>query len=387
MSVLSPWCTAAEATSLLGISRSTLYAYVSRGLIQSREQPSSRAHLYRRDDLQHLLQRREARRQPDAGSLHNLDWGLPVLSSRITQVREGMLFYRDTPLADWLELPLHALIAALWQLNTLPPAPEGTLPDLPWAVSELGFAERLQIWLAWVVTQDLRAADLSPEGVLASCLRLQHAIYTQALDSWCSEPAAVTIPGLSTPRERRLAHVLLVISADHELNPSAFTARCVASARGTPHAALMAALACLSGQRHGGQTLLLTQLLGVCEAAGSARQGLRVWLQSGQAVPGLGHRLYPAGDPRWCLLRERLLCEWQDDARLQQILALESACAEAGLPLPTLDFALCAGALLLPQLSLRALDWFALGRVLGWLAHIQEQFAQPGLIRPRARPV
>src|SRR4029077_2332505 len=46
----------------------------------------------------------------------------------------------------------------------------------------------------------------------------------------------------------------LILAADHELNVSAFTARCVASANGSPWDVVSAGLAALKGSRHGGHT-------------------------------------------------------------------------------------------------------------------------------------
>ena len=46
------WIDAAEATTLLGVSRATLYAYVSRGRIRSEAAPGAeRRSRYARDDV------------------------------------------------------------------------------------------------------------------------------------------------------------------------------------------------------------------------------------------------------------------------------------------------------------------------------------------------
>jgi excisionase family DNA binding protein len=44
-----------EATSLLGVKRATLYAYVSRGVLHSYRQGVGRQRLYRRADIEALL--------------------------------------------------------------------------------------------------------------------------------------------------------------------------------------------------------------------------------------------------------------------------------------------------------------------------------------------
>ena len=53
----------------------------------------------------------------------------------------------------------------------------------------------------------------------------------------------------------------LVLCADHELNVSAFTARCVASAGAHPYAVVIAGLAALEGPKHGGASARVESML------------------------------------------------------------------------------------------------------------------------------
>ena len=67
-----PYLNAAEAASFLGVKPTTLYAYVSRGVLQSYRQGIRRARLYRERDLQHMQ-----RLRPSRGHLplpHAADW-------------------------------------------------------------------------------------------------------------------------------------------------------------------------------------------------------------------------------------------------------------------------------------------------------------------------
>ena len=50
-----PYLSAGEACELLGIKPATLYAYVSRGVLRSYRQGIKRERLYRRRDLQQVL--------------------------------------------------------------------------------------------------------------------------------------------------------------------------------------------------------------------------------------------------------------------------------------------------------------------------------------------
>jgi excisionase family DNA binding protein len=68
------YLTAGEACALLGVKPATLYTYVSRGLVRSYKQGIRRQRLYRRSELEELLQIRA-----DAGDASDL----PAASSWI----------------------------------------------------------------------------------------------------------------------------------------------------------------------------------------------------------------------------------------------------------------------------------------------------------------
>src|SRR5689334_468964 len=84
-----------EAVARLKISRPTLYAYVSRGLIRSDADPSDpRRSLYLAEDVERLVASKVRGRKPERIAESTLEWGLPVLESQITVIQDGRLFYR-----------------------------------------------------------------------------------------------------------------------------------------------------------------------------------------------------------------------------------------------------------------------------------------------------
>src|SRR5262245_53388812 len=90
-----PWMGAAEAARALGVTRPTLYAYVSRGLLRSEPGTgATRARRYARDDVDRLKRRADERRNPDKVAAHALQWGMPVLESSITLIADDTLYYR-----------------------------------------------------------------------------------------------------------------------------------------------------------------------------------------------------------------------------------------------------------------------------------------------------
>ena len=96
----------------------------------------------------------------------------------------------------------------------------------------------------------------------------------------------------------------LVLCADHELNVSSFTARCVASADARLEHVLLAALCALRGRRHGGLLERVEDLLDQVDRDGARAAADRA-MGDGPELPGFGHPLYPEGDPRGAELLAR----------------------------------------------------------------------------------
>ncbi|EMH3295171.1 helix-turn-helix domain-containing protein, partial [Burkholderia multivorans] len=106
---------APEAADRLGISVSTLYAYVSRGLLRSLPDGAGKRRRYDADEVRLLARRRADAKRAGGVAERSLDWGVPVLESRITQIADGRLRYRG---ADAIALAndatLEATAARLW---------------------------------------------------------------------------------------------------------------------------------------------------------------------------------------------------------------------------------------------------------------------------------
>ena len=379
---------AGEAVALLGVGRATLYAYVSRGRIRAEPDPADpRRRLYRRADIDGLRQRKARGRRPEKVAEATLDWGLPVLDSGVSLIADGRLSYRGR---DAITLARTATIEAtarlLWDCGEPdpfdappPPLPATWAPVLP-ALAGLAPIDRLQALLALVPpalpSWRRTAARLWPEA--AGLVRL---IAAAALGR---APSALPVHrmlgeawGLDAVGADRL-RAALVLSADHELNASTFTVRCIASTGAALPAALQGGLAALSGPRHGGMTGRVEALFEALERDGDPQRLIAGRVARGESVPGFGHRLYPAGDPRGAAL---LALAEPDDLTA----GLVRVVADLTGQLPNLDIGLVALArrLHLPAGSAAAL--FAIGRTTGWLAHALEQVGQNRLIRPRAR--
>lgn len=383
---------AKEAAEQLGISLATLYAYVSRGLIHSVPgSDDSRQRRYSAADVEALLKRKAARKDPTSAAEGALQWGAPVLESALTLIEDGRLYYRGL---DAVELSqsesLEAVAALLWTgtLDGLPFTPENrvtvSLPDLP-GLAPLG---SMTVGLALAAAADLRAYDLRPESMMNAGVRIVRllaeavTLHPAQQGGVTSQLAAAWIPDDSDGA--RLLNQALVLCADHELNASSFTARVVAAAGATLYAVVSAGLAALSGVKHGGVTGRVEAFFREVELLGDAREAVIQRLQRGEDIPGFGHRLYPEGDPRGAALVQQALAHSQPDAAALIEATLDAGYAAVG-SAPTVDFGLCALARALNLPEGAPLILFALGRSVGWIGHAIEQSSDPALIRPRAR--
>jgi citrate synthase len=178
----------------------------------------------------------------------------------------------------------------------------------------------------------------------------------------------------------------LVLCADHELNVSAFTARCAASTGATPYDVVSAALATFKGRRHGGASECVLALLSDANTPKAAKAAIARTLQLENRVLGFGHPLYAGGDPRAAMLLG-LARSSRNGKAWRTVRNLWRAGSEATHEPPNLDFGLAAiaKAYALPERAPTLL--FAIGRVIGWIAHAIEEYASGRQIRPRARYV
>jgi citrate synthase len=402
------YLTAQEAATALGISRATLYAYVSRGLVRS-EALRGKTHQrrYRAEDIQRLKQRKALRRNPAKTAEQALNWGLPVLESGLTLISDGHLYYRGK---DALDLALNSNIEAvanlLWNgdIETAPKKAIGISFPAPMHANihwdGLAPINALQAALIQAESDDPAAYDLRAVVVAQKGLSMLDLLARVAagiaggIAGGAAGQASRLAGGIaetlqagwapSRPETIRLINAALILCADHELNVSAFTARCVASAGSSPYAAVTAGLAALQGTKHGGVTRRVEALFQEVGTPGQAQVVLSGRLKRGEPIPGFGHPLYPDGDPRARLLLELI----RGLAAAQQLELADAIALQAqrliGEP-PTIDFALVclARALDFPQEA--AIVTFAIGRTVGWLAHAIEQYRTNALIRPRAR--
>jgi citrate synthase len=189
----------------------------------------------------------------------------------------------------------------------------------------------------------------------------------------------------------------LVTASDHGMNASTFTARVVASTHSDAVSAVVAAIGALKGPLHGGAPGPVLAMLDAIGAPEHASAWIARELAAGRRIMGMGHRVYRVRDPRAAVLEravEQLHAAGLRSNRLALARAVEAvAVASLGERNPqrrlaaNVEFytAVILDAVGLPQPLFSAT--FAVARVAGWLAHVDEQLAGGRLIRPASRYV
>ncbi|MEM8934636.1 MAG: citrate/2-methylcitrate synthase, partial [Acidobacteriota bacterium] len=266
--------TASQAAELLGVRRETLYAYVSRGQIHSEPGPDGRTSRYRRADIERLLRQKAVRRRPETAAEGALHFGSPVLESGVSQLGDGRIHYRGLDarrlagerrveeVAAWLWLGDFEAAESLFVAD--PAVPDGVASILavtgsPWRLESLqailpilGLADP-SAWAARDRTELARVGArivASMIEVVTSSTTDSGGLAERLAAGWTGAGASA----LDSVDAVELLGACLILCADHELNVSTFTARCVASAGSPLHSVVAAGLAALQGPKHGGHT-------------------------------------------------------------------------------------------------------------------------------------
>ncbi|MBN1120968.1 MAG: citrate synthase [Anaerolineae bacterium] len=187
----------------------------------------------------------------------------------------------------------------------------------------------------------------------------------------------------------------LVLLADHGMNASTFSSRVTTSTLSDMYSAVTTAIGTLKGPAHGGAN---QKAMETFREIGSP-ENVDAWFEGAIAnkrrIAGIGHRVYKTMDPRATVLREDAKAlsltnggsKWFDIAeRLEQKTREHPYFIERNL-YPNVDY---FSAIVLYELGIpddQFTPLFAMSRVIGWTAHIMEQWENNRLIRPRAEYV
>jgi len=385
------WLTAPQALQVLGVRPQTLYANVSRRKIRAKPDPKdTRRSLYHEADVRKMARQHGGQRKSAAVAAGTIEWGDPILSSGVSTVVAGRLYYRGQDAAALSDEKSFAEVAhLLWGAQRgagLPVAGLATAGAGSKAGNGTSALQRAFLALGLRAATDLSSYGRAPAVLQVEAASVLNTLADAMLDERpalrrrCAAAAALNDRAAASWRRPDVADIarrVLILLADHELNASTFANR-VAVSTGAPLAAgVLSGLAALSGPLHGRASVGVLQLVKGVEHAGAAAT-VRDWLLQGRPIAGFGHPLYPAGDLRAAVLLKHFPLP-PAYAELRDV--VEEVIGER----PNVDFALAALTKVFDLPQDAPLILFALGRCAGWLAHALEQATTGHPIRPRAR--
>lgn len=394
--------TAAQAAARLGVKRETIYAYVSRGLLDRTLDTDGRTSRFEPGQVDALRRQRRRSAEGEVGS---------IISSAITRVAEDGPTYRGRPVIELVraDLDFEAIAELLWSPGgaesdhdvplsadypawTVPPELGAAIHDLQQALpTSTSLLDRYRMAVSFASAADPLRHNLSDAAVAAAGRRMLaafvaglHKLHLGPRDRLADQLWTALTDEPGTAAQRRCLNAALVLLADHGLAASTFAVRIAASVRADPYSLVITGLGPMGGVLHGAASAGVHRLLDQGERDGIEVAVGRV-LAAGQRLPGVGHSVYRDRDPRHDILAELIAEAWEEDPRLDSVSALRRLAVDRGDGAANIDLAV--GSLTwLAGMGPDAGEFFAIARTAGWLAHAMEEHTEhPLRFRPTAR--
>ncbi len=380
------YLTTAEVARRLEVKPATVYAYVSRGLLDRVPGPRSGkgrgGSLFAESEVARLAGRGREGRRP-ANPLEHVATSLSLLA-------DDELYFRGRRATDLATgSTAEAVAGLLWTGELAEPGPFTATAALLDAVraaiaalpASARLTDQLRVAVAVAGAADPLRFDLAPDAVVRAARTLLAVLVDCTAPSVGPGSLADRFwPALSAaPQPPGLLDAVLILLADHDLAVSTVAARVAASARAHPYAVVSAGLGALDGHYHGAVSTQAYRFL--AETQPDPVTALSERLRSGGRVPGFGHRVYQRRDPRAVALLGLLRAARPDSPVLDAIDVVTAELSER--TFPNVDVALAA---LMHDYGMSpdaGEAIFAVARTVGWTAHALEEYREPGL---RFRP-
>jgi len=292
------YITAEEAAEILGVRRSTIYAYVSRKGVRSQPVDGTRQHRYWRPDVE-ALRYRSARGGAHPGRAE----------TNITLVTENRIFYRGLDATELAETASFEDAAALlWQaggtiFSRPAPRPSALFAQLDQLLKAEAGVDRALAHFPFLEHANPGCYDLSRTGMAATGTDITRWLTAIILNTGAASDAPIHVQfqrslGLA-PELADLLRRLLVLAADHGINEETRAVRTVASTGVTPWRSVAAGLAIAVG-RHSrfGQNDSLRRFVAEILATDNPEAVVVRAIKEREDIPGFDSLQHPQGDPR-----------------------------------------------------------------------------------------
>lgn len=379
--------TASEAADRLGVTVRTLYAYASRGVLTAWpvRGGGGRRSRYERAQVEALAARTAKRERAGQVEIR--------VETAVTELKpSGALAFRGYPIEDLLDRRFEDVAELLWTAE-LPASPvrwpsvnrrevARVLAALP---KTAGVLDRMSTVATVLGMLDPARHALGPDAVADVGRRLIPAMASAI----STHPASGSVESTIAERLARddvlptaPVDLALCLLADHELAASTFASRIAAATGADPYAVVDIGIQTMRAVDHGGTARDVHRMLRRCAEDGLSTV-VSADLHAG-ALPGFGHPVYTAFDPRAPHLLSALERVHAGSDRLDLVRSVLESATGRGLPAPNIDFALGAMAWLHSWPEEASTGLVVVARTAGWLAHAAEAYERPSRLRPRA---
>ena len=362
----------AEAAQLLGVKVSTLYAYVSRGILRSQRGARGHKSLYSVSELESFAARTRGSRINEPA--------YATTSTSETDASDAGQRYRGTLATELVHEPFESVADLLWK------SPPGEwIPYRLTIPSEVATRDVVSVVAAMLGSFDALRSDRRPEAVVRAARRLiatvpESLVGERATSDTASVPIAERLAQWMVggrPDQKLVAAVnaTLVLLADNEESTPTVGVVLAASRHADLYDAVLAGLGILGGRLHGPFSELALKLLVDAAEHGAdlAVDGALRWTAN---LPGFGSRGYPLGDPRFTALKP-FLDDLLSPADREVLDSVVGVAARHELPAPNVDLAVAALVRSVGTDPNSGFVLLALARIAGWVAHYLEEIQEP----------
>lgn len=406
--------TARQVAARLGVKVETVYAYVSRGVLERVPNEDGRTSSFDARSVERLAGKRRGGVKTGGLSV--------VLGSALTSIEPERVSYRGLPAADLARTSAFEDVAEWLLLGESPPSSTAQRSPAwsPWRATRealevahdtqrslpdgTGTADRLRAIASAVGPTDPLRFDLNPRAVFATTSRLVSAM-VDGLPRLATEPEAALelndggeiresiasrlwcrlTDQAATSESLASLNAALVLTADHGLAASTLAARVAASVRADPYSVVAVGLGTMSGPLHGAASAPVHRLFHEVERPERATAVFGEFMRRESRVPGFGHVIYKDWDPRAVALLDTLRTVGADSQRIDVVERMLELLLDSCKVRPNIDFTIGALTYIFGMHERAGETIFGVARSAGWIAHALEEYEEPALrFRPRA---
>jgi citrate synthase len=195
-----------------------------------------------------------------------------------------------------------------------------------------------------------------------------------------------------SPASLKALESYMILTMEHGMNASTFTARVISSTESDMVSAIVGALGAMKGPLHGGAPTGIIKMLDEIKEKPLAEEWIREKLESKEKIMGFGHRIYRARDPRAIALQQVVSSVQGDNHWLDLASHVEKTAItlleeyKPGRRLYTnVEFYAAAVMKSIQMDPDLFTPTFSASRTVGWTAHVLEQAEDNTIFRPEAR--